>query len=357
MYYIVACVFYCNVETVTTIDEDSGDKTTRHWTIDEALYFTTVTLTTVGYGDFAPKTDGGKLFTIIFIFLGLSVVFQIFSEIASLALAAAEAATMKAADDNPDDNSDPHFAKVAMSVGMILFFVFLSSFFFYFNEEFLQDGEKDFLNAFYWSFVTVTTVGYGDMAILKESSRIFSIFFIIVAVLVVATAIGNFSAVAAAMAREKKELDILNNLTAEDLMNMDEDEDGLTEAEYILGMLKLMESVDPKLVDRYKKEFRSKVEEVRNSISGSMPAEEVAKDGEARLTIDQLKALAKKFELDKIERMKKLQNKSVAVDFFVKPLNVLNDVVVSCTEDAASGVEDDAHESPVHMQMNELSSV
>lgn len=40
----------------------------------ESLYFATTTLTTVGYGDFVPHTKNGKIFTIIFILVGVGTV-------------------------------------------------------------------------------------------------------------------------------------------------------------------------------------------------------------------------------------------------------------------------------------------
>lgn len=43
------------------------------WERLDALYFSTVTLTTIGYGDLAPKTDGGKLFTVAFVLVGVAV--------------------------------------------------------------------------------------------------------------------------------------------------------------------------------------------------------------------------------------------------------------------------------------------
>ena len=46
----------------------------EHWRVLDALYFTIITLTTVGYGDFAPKTDAGKIFTIVYIFVGISLI-------------------------------------------------------------------------------------------------------------------------------------------------------------------------------------------------------------------------------------------------------------------------------------------
>lgn len=36
-----------------------------------SFYLTSVTLTTVGYGDFAPVTDAGKIFTAIYSFMGV----------------------------------------------------------------------------------------------------------------------------------------------------------------------------------------------------------------------------------------------------------------------------------------------
>lgn len=44
------------------------------WSWIDSLYFTVVTLTTVGYGDFAPQTDGGKLFTIFYIVIGVGII-------------------------------------------------------------------------------------------------------------------------------------------------------------------------------------------------------------------------------------------------------------------------------------------
>ena len=39
------------------------------WDYIDSLYFSVITLTTVGYGDFSPQTSGGKVFTIFYIFI------------------------------------------------------------------------------------------------------------------------------------------------------------------------------------------------------------------------------------------------------------------------------------------------
>ena len=44
------------------------------WSTLDALYFTTTTLTTIGFGDHVPRTDLGKIFTIFFAFAGVGTV-------------------------------------------------------------------------------------------------------------------------------------------------------------------------------------------------------------------------------------------------------------------------------------------
>lgn len=56
---IVGTLFYHQVEDMAFID---------------AFYFSFVTLATIGYGDFAPVTVIGKLFTVIYGILGLGLV-------------------------------------------------------------------------------------------------------------------------------------------------------------------------------------------------------------------------------------------------------------------------------------------
>lgn len=44
------------------------------WSWVDALYFSTVAVTTVGFGDLTPSSDASKLFTVFYILSGISII-------------------------------------------------------------------------------------------------------------------------------------------------------------------------------------------------------------------------------------------------------------------------------------------
>jgi voltage-gated potassium channel len=65
------------------------------WKLLDSLYFSVTTLTTVGYGDLAPKTGFGKLFTIVYILSGLGVLVGFVNVLATHAIRQQSRATPK----------------------------------------------------------------------------------------------------------------------------------------------------------------------------------------------------------------------------------------------------------------------
>ena len=55
-------------------DDLSG--TDCKWTFTDSVYFCTVTMSTVGYGDLSPTMPGTKVFTFAWIIIGIVVVFS-----------------------------------------------------------------------------------------------------------------------------------------------------------------------------------------------------------------------------------------------------------------------------------------
>ena len=56
------------------------------WTWVDALYFSAATLSTVGVGDLSPATQVGKIFTVLYIFVGVGVFIALFAQFAKALL-------------------------------------------------------------------------------------------------------------------------------------------------------------------------------------------------------------------------------------------------------------------------------
>ena len=72
--------FYSNVE---------------NWSIIDALYFSVMTMSTIGYGDFVPTTDNSKIFTIIFTFLSVGLFVALNTKIVLITLEQRKAKLLK----------------------------------------------------------------------------------------------------------------------------------------------------------------------------------------------------------------------------------------------------------------------
>ena len=53
------------------------------WTLLDSLYFSVITAATVGYGDFHPVTDIGKLYTIVYVLVTTGLLVFVLSRVAA----------------------------------------------------------------------------------------------------------------------------------------------------------------------------------------------------------------------------------------------------------------------------------
>jgi voltage-gated potassium channel len=78
------------------------------WNLLDAVYFCFVTLTTIGYGDLAPTKPISKIFTILYIIVGIGILLGFINMVARSALARnkpKDMTTHKKSDDNTQNRS------------------------------------------------------------------------------------------------------------------------------------------------------------------------------------------------------------------------------------------------------------
>ncbi len=167
IYYIVGILFYHYQEG---------------WSLNDCAYFITVSICTVGYGYFYPTSNSSRMFTVFYLLVGILFVISTGSNFARNVLVSLQNKYLESLHYSRHSKS---LAKVCISL-FLIFFVILVGSLVYQHEEGWSGNES-----FYFVVITILTIGYGDISPKKESTRTFSIFFILSCVIIFATAIHN----------------------------------------------------------------------------------------------------------------------------------------------------------------------
>lgn len=205
------------------------------WPALEALYFCVVALTTVGYGDVTPHTAEGKLYSMLYITVGLMYVGTKLNAGAAMLWASIEEASN--ADRGPssvdvDRVRTEAWAKVCASSVLAIAVLLIGTLVTMSTEGW------SFLDAFYWSFITTTTVGFGDETPSNTSTKWFAIFYILGSTAAIAVAIGRILAAAGRVRHEtRRAATIERALDPEWLAEMDTDGDGVDKTEFLVAIL------------------------------------------------------------------------------------------------------------------------
>ena len=184
------------------------------WTFLESMYFAVQTFTTVGYGDYTPKTDGGKIFVSFYIHLALVCIAVAFSNIMdNITRVAAEArkrsqkeamkkgVKKKSAPKEEEESGlfhEPTKAEKRWAQRKrFLMFLFLhvgtlvgGGLIFAYAEDWEEAGVEGntFVNGFYFAVVTMTTVGYGDITAQDPLSMAAAVFVMLFGVPIIGVA-------------------------------------------------------------------------------------------------------------------------------------------------------------------------
>jgi hypothetical protein len=201
-YYLFACLYYCLNETKPCERPLAGEEATcrERWTVIDALYFTTASIATVGYGDLYVESGPSRAFTAAWILVGWSVVL---SQLAMVfrGLFGGFGRLMRYLIDKIDGDVDllrhraggdsgnvyvyyvrELFAYIVLYVGIQVLFGTLMLF----AEEHFSAGDMA-----WYCFVTATTVGYGDINAKTQLGRLYASLHIMLSVIWLAAIVGH----------------------------------------------------------------------------------------------------------------------------------------------------------------------
>jgi hypothetical protein len=132
------------------------------WPLLDSIYFLTVTITTVGYGDMVPETDAGKIFTVAYALVGIVFVFSALSPLVDLLMLVKDALLSPfAPSEELDDDISLHDLReqgnwgfkfgAALAGPMLIFALGLCIG--------LTVMNLSAIDGIYWSMITMTTIG------------------------------------------------------------------------------------------------------------------------------------------------------------------------------------------------------
>ncbi|GJV98394.1 two-pore potassium channel 3-like protein [Tanacetum coccineum] len=161
----------------------------------DALYFCIVTMCTIGYGDITPNNVVTKLFSIMFVLVGFGFIDILLSGMVSYVLDLQENHLLRSLKNGFEIEPDhPSYIidvkkgrmrirmKVALALGVVVLCIGVGVGVMHYVER------LNWVDSFYLSVMSVTTVGYGDRAFRSMAGRIFASVWLLVSTLAVARA-------------------------------------------------------------------------------------------------------------------------------------------------------------------------
>lgn len=136
------------------------------WSFAGSVYFTSVTITTIGYGHSVPQTISGQIFCMLYACIGIPLnltMFQAIGERMGVLMSFVLRRIKRCLGLKSRDVSLIHL----VALGLIIWFAFLCA-----GAAMFSHYERwDFYRSLYYFFVTLTTIGFGDMVALQEVNR------------------------------------------------------------------------------------------------------------------------------------------------------------------------------------------
>lgn len=242
------------------------------WGPLDSCYFMMVTATTVGFGDIAPATQLGRLFTTIYALLGISVVFGTLHPfitpalewlvrtavwlVPALELKVTNSLTISLEEARKKVSYTRRYVQVMIpTMALMILGIFLG-----FMIQTVEH-EHTLIDATYFGVIAMSTIGYGDMSPSSAFDKIAMMVFLPLATSALSKMLADFDRIA--MNRRIREAD---NTTSETLSTMlleevtsqeaGDDVTQISEAEFLIQCLRKNDLVDETTIAAIRRQYK-----------------------------------------------------------------------------------------------------
>lgn len=244
-YYTIGMIFYAALQTkpcesIVALSEPNYDPATcvEPWTLVDGLYFTTVSMSTVGFGDLTVRGNGSRFFTAVWIIIGVVFIFGQIAIVFRMAIDRLTNWTLRMIDvilggkgtveAEARDSREPlgflSFYFKGLSVAIVYFLLFQTIVVIIIVSV---DDHMTFGDVCWYCFITATTVGYGDVNVESQLGRLFATMHVLLSVIWLAAIIGHLQSLMERRARQLRHADMLRRrLDVNILSEMDADGSG-----------------------------------------------------------------------------------------------------------------------------------
>ncbi|EFN60329.1 TWiK family of potassium channels protein 7 [Camponotus floridanus] len=189
--------FLVNFVTDTMNHEDTHSElppiVTERWSVLQAVFFASTVLTTIGYGNVVPSTNWGRIFCIFFALIGIPLTLIVIADLGKLfargvvhiALMLKLKLPFRTKLSCVPTNVTGRRSLGACAAIMLLFLYLACGA----GMFMLWEDDWDFFDGFYFCFVTMTTIGFGDLVPKKPKYTLLCTLYILVGLALTSTII------------------------------------------------------------------------------------------------------------------------------------------------------------------------
>ncbi|XP_003569621.3 two-pore potassium channel 2 isoform X2 [Brachypodium distachyon] len=191
---IASVILYISIGVLVYMTNVEGFKGKSTFKLVDALYFTIISLCTIGYGDIVPCTTFTKVFTCLFLLIGVRFIDIMLSGLLTNVLDKQRTVLLSTMDDNKlnkvfdtymidaEKKRSSGRMKVLLALGVVAGSISICTIIVHEVEG------LNWIDSFYLSVISVTTVGYGDYSFSTTAGRITATVCLLVSTLAVGKA-------------------------------------------------------------------------------------------------------------------------------------------------------------------------